>query len=269
MMDCHGRHQEMKHQGHLRHDPASGICIKSSGRYEDEDSEVQIPSDQEMRNIYGAADSLAGKNGQWEKTWSRYRPMIYLAGFSGMRPSEYRGLPWENVFEDHVIVRQRADIKGRIGPVKSRAGRRTIYLPGIVTDMLYEWKERCPQSEFNLVFPTASGRPQLLGRFRMSGWIPLMREADLMTVDHIGGRRIERPKYTLYALRHYFASKLIAQGYDLKFIQETMGHSKIETTLNVYAHLLKDQEAARKENAEALAAEILKKTCGKFVAKGN
>ena len=72
---------------------------------------------------------MGKKNDFMEKCWARYRPMIYLAGFSGMRPSEYRGLPWSNVYEDRVKVRQRADKTGIIGPVKSRAGRRTIYLP--------------------------------------------------------------------------------------------------------------------------------------------
>ncbi len=66
-----------------------------------------------------------------------------------------------------------------------------------------------------------------------------------------------RPKYTLYSLRHYFASKLIEKGKDLKFIQETMGHSRIEVTLNVYGHLLKDREEARKQTAEELFSEIL------------
>lgn len=125
---------EMIHQGHLRHDPAAGISIKSSGRYETDESEVEIPSDQELRDILAAADFMGGKNDFMRKCWARYRPMIYLAAFSGMRPSEYRGLPWANVFEDRVAVLQRADKTGIIGPVKSKAGRRTIYLPRLVTE---------------------------------------------------------------------------------------------------------------------------------------
>jgi integrase len=41
------------------------------------------------------------------------------------------------------------------------------------------------------------------------------------------------------ALRHYYASKLIEKGKDLK-----MGHSKTEITLNVYGHLLKGRDEA-------------------------
>jgi integrase len=75
---------EMKHQGHLAHDPAAGISIKGGGRYETEDQEVETPSDQEMRDIYAAADAMGKKNDFMEKCWARHRPMIYLAGFSGI-----------------------------------------------------------------------------------------------------------------------------------------------------------------------------------------
>jgi integrase len=257
---------EMKHQGHVQHDPATGISIKSGGRYEAEDSEVEIPSDQEMRDIFNAANLMGDKNDFMEKCWARYCPMIYLAGFSGMRPSEYRGLPWSSVFEDRVSIQQRADKTGIIGPVKSKSGRRTIYLPTLVTDMIFEWQDRCPASNFDLVFPTDSGKPIHLGNFRAGAWNPLMKEIGLIETDKVKGREIIRPKYTPYALRHYFASKLIEKGKDLKFIQEVMGHSKIEITLNVYGHLLKDREEARKQTAEELASELLGISCGKSVA---
>ena len=67
----------------------------------------------------------------------------------------------------------------------------------------------------------------------------------------------------MYTLRHYFASKLIEKGTDFKIIQETMGHSTIELTFNVYGHLLKDREEARKEIAEEFACEILGNLHGK------
>lgn len=256
---------EMMHQGHLQHDPAVGITVKSGGRYEDDQKEIEIPSDTEMQSILQAADRMAEKNDQLRRTWLRYRPMIYLAAFSGMRPSELRGLTWSNIYDDHIRITQRADIKGRLGPVKSKAGRRTIYLPQIVMEMLLDWKPHCPASKFDLVFPTASGRPQMLGRFRRSGWVPLLKEAGIVEPDPKNPRTF-KPKYTIYSLRHYFASRLIEQGCDFKYIQQTMGHSKIETTLNVYGHLMKDRDDMRKQTAELLATQLLGKTCGKSVA---
>src|SRR3984893_7017071 len=185
-----------------------------------------------MRGIYGAADSLGSKNEQMRKCWARYRPMIYLAGFSGMRPSEYRGLAWSHVSDDSVMVRQRPDKTGIIVPVKSRAGKRTIFLPALVTEMIFEWRDECPASDLNLVFPTETGRAQLLSNFYSRAWFPLMREDGPLNSDTSKrtGKKIELPRYSPYALRHYYASKLIAIGTDAKTIQRTMGHSNIEIT---------------------------------------
>lgn len=245
---------EMRQQGFMRNDPAAGITVRSGGRHDDNDSEVEIPSDTEMRNILQAAETLRHKNKQMEKVWRRFKPMLYLATFSGMRPSEYRGLPWANLEKDRVHVRQRADNAGVIGPVKSKAGRRTIYLPGMVTDMIFEWKDACPAGGTGLVFPTADGNPITLSNFRRFAWIPVLREAGLTFQEKVDGRSVERTKYTPYALRHYFASKLFEKGKDLKFIQHTMGHAQIELTLNVYGHLIKDREECHKQTALDLIA---------------
>ncbi len=54
------------------------------------------------------------------------------------------------------------------------------------------------------------------------------------------------------ANRHGFASLLIEQGENIKYIQNQLGHTNPTTTLNVYAHLMKgeNQEAAcRLENS--------------------
>lgn len=248
---------EMKHQGHIEDDPAFGITIKANGRYEEDDAQVEIPSDAEIRDILSAADRMGTKNDYMRERWARYRPMIYLATFSGMRPSEYRGLPWDNVYRDRVEVLQRADKTGIIGPVKSKAGRRTIYLPKVVTDMIFEWKDLCPKSPLGLVFPTEVGKPIMLNNFATGAWLPLMKEAGLATKIVTEDGDQWEPRYTPYALRHYFASKLIEKRVDLKFIQEVMGHSKAEITLNVYGHLLKGREESKKRTAEDLASDLL------------
>lgn len=248
---------EMKLQGHIRDDPAAGITIKQGGRYEEEDREVQIPSDREVRDILAAADLMGSKNDFMAQCWARYRPMIYLSAFSGMRSSEYRGLPWSNLHADRVEVAQRADKTGIIGPVKSRAARRSIELSRRVTDIVFEWRERCPPSEADLVFPTVRGRPILLANYLTDAWRPLLREVGLVKTCEVNSRKVERALYTPHALRHYFASKLIEKRKDPKFIQQKMGHSRIEITMNIYGHLMKDREEAHRLTAEELADDLL------------
>jgi integrase len=84
-----------------------------------------------------------------------------------------------------------------------------------------------------------------------------MKEAGLLQTEKIDGKRVESTKYRPYSLRHYYASKLIEKGKDLKFIQQTMGHAQIEMTLNIYGHLIKDREEAHLKTVADIAAELL------------
>jgi len=114
-----------------------------------------------------------------------------------------------------------------------------------------------PASEAGLVFPTVRGRPILLANYLTDAWRPLLREVGLVKTCEVNSRKVERALYTPHALRHYFASKLIEKRKDPKFIQQKMGHSRIEITMNIYGHLMKDREEAHRLTAEELADDLL------------
>jgi Phage integrase family len=50
---------------------------------------------------------------------------------------------------------------------------------------------------------------------------------------------------TFHALRHTFASILIAQGHDVQFVSRQLGHSKTSTTWDTYVHLFEAQRHAQ------------------------
>jgi integrase len=61
---------------------------------------------------------------------------------------------------------------------------------------------------------------------------------------------------TLHECRHTFASLLIDSGANPKAIQQFMGHSKIQTTFDVYGHLLPgSHDEVRKRMDAYLAAD--------------
>ena len=91
----------------------------------------------------------------------------------------------------------------------------------------------CPETEIDLVFPNDAGQPinhnNLVNRY----FHPALKAAKL-------------PIIRFHDLRHTYASLLIEQGENIKYIQSQLGHSTPTVTLNVYAHLMKpvNQEAA-------------------------
>jgi integrase len=253
---------EMMTLGVLNTDPAAQISIKGS-RYQ---SSVQIPSMQEVLAILGAADRLANhKNQSIAKAWQRYRPMLYLAADSGMRPQEYIVLPRAGLAAGGVKIVQALDRSNLIGPPKIKAGRRFIPVATETLDMCRHYAEKATT---DLVFAARNGSHQSYDNFLKRGWHTAIEHAGLMIETERAGRTAARPKYSPYCLRHFFASMLIEKRMNLKFIQTVMGHADIRMTLDVYGHLIQDKEIEQYAAPDVLGAIRASAACGESVAHG-
>jgi len=235
---------EMVSRGILQYDIVSGVQINSGSRY---DEAVTIPTEAEVRALLAAADRLANsKNQQTMRTWRRYRPMLYLAVDSGMRPQEYICLASYNIHDTGVVV-DRAVERGSntISVTKTPSGRRLIDLSAHTVEMVRFYSDNhSTPNQHDLVFPTSTGKLQSLDNWRKRGFAAACQEAGLMREISKDGRTYAVPKYTPYNLRHFYASMLIEKRVNLKKIQYLMGHSDIQTTLNIYGHVIERVEGA-------------------------
>ena len=73
------------------------------------------------------------------------------------------------------------------------------------------------------VFRYRDGRP-ILPRGFTGAFTKIMRRAGLAG-------------YRLHDARHAHATLMLRQGVHPKIVQERLGHSKVETTLNIYSHV--------------------------------
>lgn len=48
--------------------------------------------------------------------------------------------------------------------------------------------------------------------------------------------------YSIHSLRHTFATRCLEQGISMKVVQKWLGHSRLDTTANIYTHVLTDFE---------------------------
>jgi len=111
-------------------------------------------------------------------------------------------------------------------------------------------------NEYDLAFPASNGRWICRKNWQRRGFNSACIEAGLIESKEEKGNTVEKPKYRPYDLRHFFASMLIEKKTNLKKIQTLMGHTNIETTLNVYGHLL-DEKLEDKKVSGGLLNEML------------
>lgn len=173
----------------------------------------------------------------------RYRAMVLLAGWGGLRFGECAGLRTSHLrlLERKVDVRESAtEVRGQvtIGPLKTRESRRTITVPSFLADALAEHLGT-PSPRDTLVFPAPGGGPLRRTNFRRRYWLPA---CDAVGLD---------PQPRFHDLRHHAAAVAIAAGAHPKAIQARLGHASITTTLNVYGGLFPslDEELADRLDA--------------------
>ncbi|MPM75782.1 Tyrosine recombinase XerC [bioreactor metagenome] len=205
---------------------------------------VEVPKNRKYKNeIYNAEDMQK----LLEKCYGTSMELpIVLAGGLGLRISEILGLTWNNVdFSNFTItidkITVRNDSKVILKDPKTESSIRTISAPKEVIVILKQLKKdrlaaklKGEKSHRELIFHDKNLNPiapdVLSKKFRL-----FLKDNNL---KHI----------RFHDLRHSHVTLLIDAKVPIKVISERVGHSNINTTLNIYSHALKemDQEASDK-----------------------
>jgi integrase len=131
---------------------------------------------------------------------------------------------------------------------KTRRSRRAIDIGDQLLGVLSRWRreshgEAAPAPDA-LLFPDPTGAPLDPDALRKRVWAPALARAGLRHVR-------------IHSLRHTFASMLIAQGENLKYISSQLGHASVQITLDRYGHLFPDEKRTAASRLEAqLAAAV-------------
>jgi len=173
----------------------------------------------------------------------KYRTLFLTAIMTGARQGELLGLKWSDVdFEKKQIHIRRTFNMGRFFSPKTKQSVRAIDCPPTLLHELRVWKLASGGKNDDLVFYSPckhqeKGKPEVRGPMNYSNMVQRFYRESL--------KKAEIPQIRFHDLRHTYASLLLQQGENIKYIQSQLGHSSPTVTLNVYAHLMK------KENQEA------------------
>ncbi|MBR6100986.1 MAG: site-specific integrase [Ruminococcus sp.] len=178
--------------------------------------------------------------------------VILIAAYYGLRRSEVVGLKWSaidfsgrTVNIKHKVLQDGSDLKG-FDVMKTKSSYRTLPLIPIVEQELIAERER--QAEMKRVFGMSYNR-------NYEEYICVDAVGELIKPNYVTDhfkvilKQNGLRKIRFHDLRHSCASLLLANGVQMKLIQEWLGHSDISTTSNVYSHV--DSES-KKMSAKAI-----------------
>ena len=172
----------------------------------------------------------------------RGRLAILLMGFGALRAGEVGGLRIQDVdFERcELKLRQqvvRTRLEGKyISPLKSRASRRTVSVPCSLTDELKAFTQSEPPAEDGRIFHGPNGE--------------LWSHSNILHMVKRAAKAAGIQGVFSHVLRHSAVSIWIEDGHNPRAIQRMVGHSDIQTTLQIYGHLFDEGGASLAETME-------------------
>jgi integrase len=196
----------------------------------------------------------------------RYRALVLLAGYCGLRWGELVGLRRHRIDLEArtvAVVEQMTEIDGHLQPgsPKSEAGKRVVTMPRFVANALTEhlttWAK---EGAKGLVFPTPEGGLLRRSNFRRRVWLP--------AVEAVG---VEGLRF--HDLRHSAATLAAAAGATTKELMARIGHSSYEAAIR-YQHVVAERDAAIADaleglgNVRPLKAKPKRDRSGTDVARG-
>lgn len=180
---------------------------------------------------------------------------------AGLRLGECLALQWRDIDlkNSEIFVHQKLMYK-QSPPVveqgaKTEAGIRRIHMPVKLVQFLKSQPPHNPDDYVNL---SAKGRFYTATSWK-TVWQSYLTDLNLKYGDFSGYDKKYKSKFdpkgvpfviepfTAHYLRHTHATNLFHCGKDILYVQTQLGHTKPETTLNIYTHLVKNHSISKSD----------------------
>jgi integrase len=193
-----------------------------------------------VTEVYALADAVG----------SRYRAMVLMACFCGLRWGELAALRCCDIDTNAAIVRvtrQLTEAPGQpmhFGPPKSAAGRRVVVIPPLILpDVRAHLAGIAAHDPEVIVFTSPAGKLLRHGNFRRGIWLPALSITGLAGVH-------------FHDLRHAGNHLVASAGASLRELMERMGHSSSRAAL-IYQHSTDERQRALAETVARQAQAAL------------
>lgn len=214
---------------------------------------LNIPDENETINYYTKEQLIHFlKCLEKENNYKAYA-LFRLLSFSGMRKGEALALQWNDVnFKDSEIRINKALARGEenklyVKVTKTKGSIRTIKMDKVTMAILEGWKKQQTNDYLKLGINTLKPNQLVFSNECNEYLQPPQTRKWIVQVQ----KKYHLEKITTHGLRHTHCSLLFEAGATIKEVQDRLGHTDVQTTMNIYAHVTeKAKEAAAEKFAK-------------------
>ena len=209
-------------------------CLDSVGNFK----EVDFQGSREKMSYYTPEQFRIYKK-TMEDSCSTYRDWCFyvffmIAYYTGARKGEINALKWSDIDDNTIMIRRSIaqKLKGgdRETPPKNRSSIRDVQMPLPLIEILKIHKDR----QKNI--------PGFSEDFRVCGGTDCLRDSSIDHRNRTTADAAGLPMIRIHDFRHSHASLLANEGINIQEIARRLGHSNVQTTWQVYAHLYPREE---------------------------
>lgn len=222
---------------------------------------VNLPSEENVQTAtkevtFFTKEEVALIKQATKKKYSNGKPVYYYGEviifllYTGMRIGECLGLRWKDIdfknntirIDNTIAMVANRDINSTKKTMvtdtspKTKKSARNIPMSNSAKNALLNFKKQITSeiTPESYVVVTQTGQLANARNIRRT-FDSVLKECNITP-------KSSNQTYGLYSLRHTFVSMLLAKGVDIKIISELVGHEKVSTTYDIYAHLIPEQK---------------------------
>ena len=243
--------------GILRNNPSDGVIAEIKKK---------AHSEQNVRHALSLAEERAFLDFLNQKRYERWKPFFIVMFGTGCRIGELTGLTWQDIDFDKNTISIKRSVSYRpfsqhefkctyeVSLPKTRSGIRVIPMLEPVRKALLEEKD----------FQDTYGMYNRMKLNGVSGFIFFNRYGNILihtdvnklikrivlahnteereAAEREGREPLIIPEFTCHVARHTFCTRLVENSTNIKLVQSVMGHSDIQTTMNIYAEISQQKQ---------------------------
>ena len=205
---------------------------------------VRAPKQERVEKKCYTADEIMELLAMIEDEPLKYQVAIYLLAFGGYRRGEVCGFEWSDIHwpQNMVRVRQTSLYAHGEGVFLDSPKTEESYRYNVLPDIVFD-KLRALRREQNVNRMACGDRWQGNDRVLTNHYgKPISPNSIYRWLEKVCKREGKR-FLGLHAFRHAAASIMIADGVDIKSVSAVLGHRQTTTTVNTYAHEIKEAKA--------------------------